>query len=183
MHQNGRIGDPLIIDGNSTFGRDYAREDVIHSDVFTEDGLRRLTESSFEEYGDRRKYAILPWDCYVFFKVSRLIPYDIQELMQYENLGPLQLVPNDARYSSLFRWRWKAGLSLFGEGMSLLGISRSGSGESLRCRGRICQFEKATEGFGVIMIVFILLWYFATLKFVERRLNLHRLSEMRRKWK
>ena len=183
MHQNGRIGDPLVIDGNSTFGRNYTMEDVIHSDVFTEDGLRRLTESSFAEYEDRRRLAILPWDCYVFFKVSRLIPYDIQEFMQYDNIGPLQLVPNDARHSSLFRWRYKAGISLIGEGMRLVGIKRTGSSESLKCRGRICQFEKATEGFGVIMIVLIVLWYFATLKFVERRLNLHRLSEMRRKWK
>jgi hypothetical protein len=183
MHQNGRIGEPLVINANSTFGRDYTREDVVNSDVFTEDGLRRLTESTFEEqYGDRRKYAILPWDCYVFFKVSRLIPYDIQELMRYENLGPLQLVPNDASHSASFRWRFKAGFSLVGEGMRLVGISRNGSNESLRCHGRICQFEKATEGFGVVMIVMIVLWYFATLKFVERRLNLHRLSEKWHKW-
>lgn len=183
MHQSGRIGDPLLIDSNSTFGRNLSTEDVIHSDVFTEDGLRRLTESSFAEYQDRRKYAILPWDCYVFFKVSRLIPYDIQDLMQYEYLGPLQLVPNDARHSSIFAWRRKAGLSLFGEGLRLVGMSRVGSRESLRCRGRICKFEKVTEEFGVFMIVAVLLWYFATLKFVERRLNLHRLSELRRKWK
>eukprot|EP00804_Cyclotella_cryptica_P011319 CCRYP_016342-RA/>CCRYP_016342-RA protein AED:0.01 eAED:0.00 QI:0/-1/0/1/-1/1/1/0/536 len=183
MHQSGRIGDPLVIDSNSTFGRNLAMEDVIHSDVFTEDGLRRLTESSFVEYQDRRKYAILPWDCYVFFKVSRLIPYDIQDLMQYENVGPLQLVPNDARHSSIFAWRRKAGLSLFGEGLRLVGLSRIGNRESLRCRGRICKFEKVTEEFGVFMIVAMMLWYFATLKFVERRLSLHRLSELRRKWK
>ena len=183
MHQNGRIGDPLIIDGNSTFGRNYTMEDIVHSDVFTEDGLRRLTESSFAEYEDRRKLAILPWDCYVFFKVSRLIPYDIQDLMRYENLGPLQLVPNDARHSSLFRWRFKSGISLVNEGMRLVGITRTSSSQSLKCNGRICQFEKATEGFGVVLIVVIALWYFATLKFVERRLNLYRLREMRRKWK
>lgn len=117
------------------------------------------------------------------YQVSRLIPYDIQDLMQYENLGPLQLVPNDARHSSFFRWRLKAGFSLFGEGMRLVGLSRTRSNESLKCHGRICQFEKATEGFGVVMILLIALWYFATLKFVERRINLHRLSEMRRKWK
>jgi hypothetical protein len=33
------------------------------------------------------------------------------------------------------------------------------------------------------MIVGLLLWYFLTLKFVERRLNHYRLSELRRKWK
>jgi hypothetical protein len=183
MHQSGRIGEPLVIDGNSTFGRGLGLEDVIHSDVFTEDGLRRLTESSFEEYEDRRKYAILPWDCYVFFKVSRLIPYDIQEIMRYENLGPLQLVPNDARYSSFFRWRRKAGLSVFGEVQRLFGMSRGGGDESLKCHGRICKFERVTENFGIFMIVGLLLWYFLTLKFVERRLNHYRLSELRRKWK
>ena len=186
LHQNGRIGDPLVIDANSTFGRNYTSDDVIHSDIFTEDGLRRLTESSLSEYQDRRKYAILPWECYVFFKVSRLIPHDIQNLMQYENLGPLQLVPNDARHSTLFSWRLKAGISLIGEGLRLVGISsanNSGRYERLKCHGRICQFEKATEGFGVVMMVLVVLWYFATLKFVERRLNLHRINEMRRKWK
>lgn len=74
MHQNGRVGEALILDANSTFGRNYTMEDVVHSDVFTEDGLRRLTESTFESvYDDRRKYAILPWDCYVFFKVCWLV--------------------------------------------------------------------------------------------------------------
>mmetsp|Transcript_8720 Transcript_8720/g.19577 ORF Transcript_8720/g.19577 Transcript_8720/m.19577 type:complete len:546 (+) Transcript_8720:160-1797(+) len=186
MHQSGRIGEPLVIDANSTFGRNLEIDDIIHSDVFTEEGLRRLTESSFLEYDDRRKYAILPWDCYVFFKVSRLIPYDIQDVMQYNSLGPLELVPNDARRSSIKAWRRKAGVSFADEVLETVFRISYSNEESLKCHGRHCKFEKVaktTGGVGVVMIVFVFLWYFATLKIVERRINLHRLKDLRRKWK
>ena len=186
MHQSGRIGEPLVIDANSTFGRNLEIDDIIHSDVFTEEGLRRLTESSFLEYDDRRKYAILPWDCYVFFKVSRLIPYDIQDVMQYNSLGPLELVPNDARRSSIKAWRRQAGVSFADEVLETVFRISYSNDESLKCHGRHCKFEKVaktTGGVGVVMIVFVFLWYFATLKIVERRINLHRLKDLRRKWK
>mmetsp|Transcript_7480 Transcript_7480/g.16978 ORF Transcript_7480/g.16978 Transcript_7480/m.16978 type:complete len:584 (-) Transcript_7480:136-1887(-) len=186
MHQQGSLGVPLILDNNSTFGRHFDRDEIIHSDVFLEDGVRRLTESSFPEHDDYRKYAILPWDCYVFFKVSRLIPSDIQELMNYEQLGPVELVPNDARSSSVREWRRKAGVSIFGEIVKVLpGVSLTPSPGTLRCYGRHCEFEKvatATGQFvGSALIVVLIMWYVATAKVVERRINLARLK--RRKWK
>ena len=104
--------------------------------------------------------------------------------MGYENLGPLQFVPNDTGHSTLFRWRRKAGISFVSEGLRLVGITSanmSSGYDSLKCHGRICQFEKAMEGFSVVMMVAGVLWCFATLKFVERRLNLYRINEMRRK--
>lgn len=186
MHQQGRLGVPLIIDNNSTFGRHFDKEDIIHSDVFLEEGVRRLTESSFPEYNDYTKYAVLPWDCYVFFKVSRLIPSDIQDFMQYGQLGPVDIVPNDARSSSIRKWRRKAGVSIFGELRKVLpGLSYTANTGALRCYKRHCQFEEVAtatgELVGVFMIVTFFMWYVATAKVVERRINLARLK--RRKWK
>jgi len=185
MHQQGTLGVPLIMDSNSTFGRHFDREDIIHSDVFLEEGMRRLTESSFPEYDDYRKYAILPWDCYVFFKVSRLIPSDIQDIMQYDHLGPVAIVPNDARRSSVREWRRRAGVSIFGELKKILpGVSYTASTGSLRCYGHHCEFEEVAtatgELVGALIIFVILVWYVATAKVVERRINLERLK--RRKW-
>lgn len=187
MHQQGSLGVPLILDSNSTFGKHWGHEEIIHSDVFLEEGVRRLTESSFPEYDDYRKYAILPWDCYVFFKVSRLIPSDIQDVMQYEHLGPVKIVPNDARQSSVFEWRRRAGVSIFGEIIEKIfpGMTYTASTGTLRCYGRHCEFEQVAtstgELVGIFLIVAFFMWYVATAKVVERRLNLARLK--RRKWK
>ena len=187
MHQQGSLGVPLILDSNSTFGKHWGHEEIIHSDVFLEEGVRRLTESSFPEYDDYRKYAILPWDCYVFFKVSRLIPSDIQDVMQYEHLGPVKIVPNDARKSSVFEWRRRAGVSIFGEIIDNIfpGMTYTASTGTLRCYGRHCEFEQVAtstgELVGIFLIVSFFMWYVATAKVVERRLNLARLK--RRKWK
>ncbi|KAL7540221.1 hypothetical protein ACHAXR_009952 [Thalassiosira sp. AJA248-18] len=186
MHQQGSLGVPLIIDNNSTFGRHFGKDEIIHSDVFLEEGVRRLTESSFPEYDDYRKYAILPWDCYVFFKVSRLIPSDIQDFMQYDHLGPVELVPNDARLSSVRKWRRKSGVTILGELRKILpGVSYTASTGAFRCYGRHCEFDEVAtatgELVGVFMIVVFFMWYVATAKVVERRISLARLKQ--RKWK
>ena len=177
MHQQGRIGEPLVIDKNSTFGRQFNEDEIIHSDVFLEDGVRRLTESSFPEFNDHRKYAILPWDCYVFFKVSRLIPIDIQQLMHYENLGPVKLVQNDARRSSNWHWRRKAGATVFDAfaGMVLGDAYHGANAGALRCHGRNCEFEEvasATRGiFAFVSLSALFIWYFVTTKNVRRRIR------------
>eukprot|EP00986_Skeletonema_menzelii_P008042 scaffold3274_cov144-Skeletonema_menzelii.AAC.1 len=178
MHQQGRIGEPLIIDGNSTFGRHFNQDEIIHSDVFLEDGVRRLTESSFPEYDDHRKYAILPWDCYVFFKVSRLIPTDIQQLMHYENLGPVKLVQNDARRSSYWHWRRKAGVSIFDAlaGMVLGDAYHAANAGALRCHGRNCEFDEVSTATGGILVFLslsaLLVWYFVSSKNIRRRIQI-----------
>ena len=178
MHQQGSLGVPLIMDQNSTFGRHFGKDEIIHSDVFLEEGMRRLTESSFPEYEDHRKYAILPWDCYVFFKVSRLIPTDIQEVIQYKNLGPVALVPNDARRSSIGAWRRKAGVSIFGDLIEriLPRVSYTSRTGPLRCYGRHCAFEQTASTTGELVGVFItitfFIWYLATSNCVKRRISL-----------
>lgn len=179
MHQQGSLGVPLIMDRNSTFGRYFDKDEIIHSDVFLEDGMRRLTESSFPDYADHRKYAILPWDCYVFFKVSRLIPTDIQEVMQYKNLGPVALVPNDARRSSVGQWRRKAGVSIFGDIIESI-VPRvsfaTGTTGPLRCYGHHCEFEQTASATGGLVGVFIMIacfiWYLATSNVVKRKFSL-----------
>ncbi|KAL3822697.1 hypothetical protein ACHAXA_009579 [Cyclostephanos tholiformis] len=179
MHQKGSLGVPLIMDQNSTFGRYFDKDEIIHSDVFLEDGMRRLTESSFPDYEDHRKYAILPWDCYVFFKVSRLIPTDIQEVMQYKSLGPVALVPNDARRSSVGEWRRKAGVSILGdiiEGI-IPRVTYTSSSGPLRCYGHHCEFEQTASATGELVGVFFIMitffiWYVATSKVVKLRLSL-----------
>jgi hypothetical protein len=187
MHQQGSLGVPLVIDNTSTFGRHFDTEEIIHSDVFLESGVRRLTESSFPDYADHRKYSILPWDCYVFFKVSRLIPSDIQDVMQYTHLGPVELVPNDARRSSIKEWRRKAGVSVFGDVMEKLlpGVPfTNNSVGPIRCYGRHCEFEQVAsttgELLGGIMIVLFVIWYVVTSKVVERRMSIARLKQQ--KW-
>jgi len=189
MHQGGKIGVPLIIDANSTYGRNFSEDEIAKSDIFKEDGLRLLTESSFPESDFSHKYSILPWASYVFFKVSRLVPQDIQQHMHYENLGPVELVQNDARYSSLRHWRRKAGVSWWEEPRYWLGISyhKDSSSNYYICRGRHCKLEEAItetgEIIGLMMMIALFLWCFATLKFVERQVNVYRLKELRRKWK
>lgn len=174
MHQQGRIGEPLIIDWKSTFGRHFSQDEIIHSDVMMEDGVRRLTESSFPEYGDHRKYAILPWDCYVFFKVSRLIPFDIQQVMQYGNLGSIKLVQNDARQSSVWEWRRKAGVSII-DGLARLVLGDAYHAVytgNLRCHGQNCDFDKVTTSSGGIFAILLLsalfIRFFASSKHMRR---------------
>jgi hypothetical protein len=186
MHQQGSLGVPLVIDNASTFGRHFDKEEIIHSDVFLETGVRRLTESSFPDYTDHRKYSILPWDCYVFFKVSRLIPSDIQDDMKYTNLGPVELVPNDARHSSITEWRRRAGVSLFGDVIQkILPGAPHNSASPIRCFRRHCEFEQVAtttgEILGFSMIVLFVVWYMLTAKVVERRLSVAKLKQQ--KWK
>jgi hypothetical protein len=173
MHQQGSLGVPLVIDNNSTFGRHFGKEEITHSDVFLESGVRRLTESSFPDYTDHRKYSILPWDCYVFFKVSRLIPSE--------------LVPNDARRSSLKEWRRKAGVSLFGDVIEkmLPSVTYTSNAGPMRCYGRHCEFEQVAtttgELIGVIIFVIFVIWYMVSAKVVEQRISIARSKQ--RKWK
>jgi hypothetical protein len=47
-----------------------------------------FSEESLEEY----KFSILPWEFYIFFKVSRFVPFDIQIEMMYD----LELLMRDS---------------------------------------------------------------------------------------
>eukprot|EP00586_Coscinodiscus_wailesii_P009792 CAMPEP_0172512608 /NCGR_PEP_ID=MMETSP1066-20121228/245902_1 /TAXON_ID=671091 /ORGANISM="Coscinodiscus wailesii, Strain CCMP2513" /LENGTH=280 /DNA_ID=CAMNT_0013292507 /DNA_START=152 /DNA_END=995 /DNA_ORIENTATION=- len=111
MHRGGPLGEPLIIDQKSTFGQNPTWFEMRFSttDIFYEWGIRQLTDASYpslspvsssvvgQEFG---RYDILPWEYYIFFKVSRLIPSDIQSIMNYQHLGwDVYIVPNDAMKS------------------------------------------------------------------------------------
>ena len=120
------FGTPLVLNQNSTQGREL--DDTI-SDIWYEDGVRNLTRTtdktlrwwptvSIEDHSNFRKrentfeyhqWDILPWEYYLFFKVSRLVPKDIQDEMQYSNLDlvDVDVIPNDPRDSPNQLWQTK----------------------------------------------------------------------------
>jgi hypothetical protein len=65
-----------------------------------------------EDTYDYHKYDLLPWDYYVFFKVSRLITEDIQREMNYDSLkeNDVLVVPQDPRKSEDEYWLRKMGV-------------------------------------------------------------------------
>jgi hypothetical protein len=120
------FGTPLILNQNSTQGTEL--DDTI-SDIWYEDGVRNLTRTMDrslnwwsdtttlndkslrrkEDTFDYHQWDILPWDHYLFFKVSRLVPKDIQDEMQYSNLDlvDVAVISNDPRKSPSEYWQSK----------------------------------------------------------------------------
>jgi hypothetical protein len=115
------MGTPLVLDRNSTQGTEL--DDTI-CDIWYEDGVRNLTKTvdrSLKWWDDRNstlrskdsfdyhQWDILPWDHFLFFKVSRLVPEDIQAVMHYNQLElvDVAVVPNDARKSQSEFWQRK----------------------------------------------------------------------------
>ena len=116
------FGTPLVLDANSTQGMEL--DDTI-CDIWYEDGVRNLTRTTNkslrwwpetkdtvrgrEDTFDYHQWDILPWDYYLFFKVSRLVPQDIQNEMQYSNLDlvDVAVVSNDPRESPSEFWKMK----------------------------------------------------------------------------
>ena len=116
------FGTPLVLDANSTLGTEL--DDTI-CDIWYEDGVRNLTRTmnrslrwwpetkdsvrKRQDTFDYHQWDILPWDYYLFFKASRLVPQDIQDEMQYSNLDlvDLEVVSNDPRKSPSEFWQMK----------------------------------------------------------------------------
>ena len=124
------MGNPLVLNQNSTQGTEL--DDSI-CDIWYEDGVRNLTvaikdrstrwwNSSTDNQALRKetdsfeyhKWDILPWDYFIFFKVSRLVPEDIQRVMQYndEELKSVdvEVISNDPRKSPSEFWQRKTGV-------------------------------------------------------------------------
>jgi hypothetical protein len=118
------FGTPLVLNANSTQGTEL--DDTI-CDIWYEDGVRNLTrtmdksskwwvdiptEDSLrkkENTFDYHQWDILPWDYYLFFKVSRLVPQDIQNEMKYSHLDlvDVAVIANDPRESPSEFWKSK----------------------------------------------------------------------------
>jgi hypothetical protein len=138
------MGSPLVLNQNSTQGREL--DDTI-CDIWYEDGVRNLTDTLIdkslvwwkssdatttnivrrrEDTFEYHKWDILPWDHFMFFKVSRLVPRDIQDEMHYSNLDlvDVDVVPNEARESNSDFWRRKTGEfdGTLGNGIWLCGL-------------------------------------------------------------
>ena len=126
------FGTPLVLNRNSTLGTEL--DDTI-CDIWYEDGVRNLTRTmnhslrwwsnkdddyyttnknsmrgnNDKDTFDYHQWDILPWEYYLFFKVSRLVPQDIQDTMHYNNLDlvDVDIVSNDPRRSSSEFWQRK----------------------------------------------------------------------------
>lgn len=89
------FGKSLVFDKNTTLGTDI--DDTV-SDIWYEDGIRNLTATQ----------TIRSWDYFVFFKVSRFVPEDIQHEMQYNRnelaKNDIPVVSNNPR--KLFSKYW-----------------------------------------------------------------------------
>lgn len=108
------MGQPLVIDQTSIAGTEL--DDTV-SDIWYEDVMRNLTSTmsdaqtkwwrNGQESYDDHKWDILPWDYYMFFKVSRLVPEDIQNEMNYSMLdrSGISVISNDPRKSPSAFWR------------------------------------------------------------------------------
>lgn len=119
------FGTPLVLNQNSTQGTEL--DDTI-SDIWYEDRIRNLTSTmnrslkwwpdatttqyklrKIKDSFDYHQWDILPWDYYLFFKVSRLVPQDIQSEISYSNLDlvDVAVVSNDPRDSPSEYWQAK----------------------------------------------------------------------------
>ncbi|KAL7525456.1 hypothetical protein ACHAWF_001365 [Thalassiosira exigua] len=114
------FGEAMVYDKETTRGMEL---DDTMSDIWYEEQIRKLTsmmprttrkwwrdnlgspeEDEDEDEEDafaRHQWDVLPWDHFLFFKVSRFVPKDVQKLMNYneaelEAYG-ISVVPNDAR--------------------------------------------------------------------------------------
>ena len=136
------MGNTIVLDSNSINEEKYktiygiALDDTV-SDLWYESGLRNLTSvlnrdiprdwwrrdsnnnypqiselRKKEDTYDYHKYDLLPWDYFVFFKVSRLVTEDIQKEMNYNTLAEndVLVVPQDPRKSPDEFWLRKMGV-------------------------------------------------------------------------
>lgn len=129
------FGTSLVYDDGTTLGMEL---DYTISDVWFEDGIRKLTatmprstpkfwgtrkrtsgslgvhDSPGEDTFEYHQWDILPWDYFVFFKVSRLVPGDVQREMNYSTdelkQTGVSVVPNDPRKSPSEYWLRKSGV-------------------------------------------------------------------------
>ena len=123
------FGKSLVYDKDSKRGTEL--DDTV-SDLWYEDGIRNLTatmprsnpnfwetekrkfHSPGEDTFEHHQWDILPWEYFVFFKVSRFVPGDVQREMNYntdemETAG-VSVVPNDPRKSHSEYWLRKSGI-------------------------------------------------------------------------
>mmetsp|Transcript_7679 Transcript_7679/g.16610 ORF Transcript_7679/g.16610 Transcript_7679/m.16610 type:complete len:507 (+) Transcript_7679:165-1685(+) len=124
------FGKSLVYDKDSTWGTEI--DDTV-SDIWYEDGIRNLTASMSrhtpkwwnnegkhglrnpeEDTFEYHQWDILPWDHFLFFKVSRLVPEDVQNEMNYNanelEMSNVLVVSNDPRQSPSEYWLRKTGV-------------------------------------------------------------------------
>lgn len=92
---------------NPDMPRDWWRRDSSNDNSSQSRDLRKKSDAY-----DYHKYDLLPWDYFVFFKVSRLVTEDIQNEMNYKNLAEndVLVVAQDPRKSPDEFWLRKMGV-------------------------------------------------------------------------
>ena len=92
---------------NSDLPRDWWRRDSNDGNTVQSSELRKK-----EDTYDYHKYDLLPWDYFVFFKVSRLVTEDIQNEINYDTLAEnkVLVVSQDPRKSPDEFWLRKMGV-------------------------------------------------------------------------
>ncbi len=130
----------MVYDKDSTWGREI---DNTVSDIWYEDGIRNLTATmskptpkfwntdaksglrgTYDDTFEYHQWDILPWDYFIFFKVSRLVPEDVQSVMNYNanelHKSDVHVISNDPRKSPNEYWLKKTGV--FVEPRNLLDV-------------------------------------------------------------
>ncbi len=120
----------MVYDKDSTWGTEI--DDTV-SDIWYEDGIRNLTATmskptpkfwntdaksalrgTDEDTFEYHQWDILPWDYFIFFKVSRLVPEDVQKVMNYDanelHKSDVNVISNDPRKSPNEYWLKKTGV-------------------------------------------------------------------------
>ena len=93
---------------NRDMPRDWWRRDRKNNGNTAQSSELRKKEDTY----DYHKYDLLPWDYYVFFKVSRLVTEDIQNELNYDTLAEnnVLVVSQDPRKSPDEYWLRKMGV-------------------------------------------------------------------------
>ena len=89
-------------------------EDGRKTTATTNTAIRGSSSATNEDTFDYHQYDMLPWEYFIFFKVSRLVPEDVQHIMKYDidelAKSNVHVISNDPRKSPSIYWLKKTGV-------------------------------------------------------------------------
>jgi hypothetical protein len=100
------------VDGSSSSSSKKINNDAKSTIATT--AIRGSSSTINEDTFDYHKYDMLPWEYFIFFKVSRLVPEDVQHIMKYDidelAKSNVHVISNDPRKSPNIYWLKKTGV-------------------------------------------------------------------------